>query len=346
VERDPGRPEWRLELAYGHHNVARIALQRGDLESALGDYRVSRGHLAALSRGAPDDPGLMIDLADSHNRIGLIEHRRGRLDAALDSYLADRDLVARVLEGNPDDTRLRERLATTDTHLVSLLLMMGRTAAAAETARGSVEVRRELLAIDPDHAEWRRFLANELRWLGAAQLADGDVDAAAEALEEARRRLTDLEPDQARTAAVQRMTGVVERLLAEVHWVKGDAARAKRALARSLATLETALAAHPEDGAAANSLARTYLLRGDWLAATDAAAAMRAWRKAVESVGDLAGETDDPTVLASMALAHLKLGEVDRARPLVDRLVDGGYRSPDLIEACAEAPAGGCRAGA
>ncbi|MEM8997708.1 MAG: hypothetical protein AAGF23_23195, partial [Acidobacteriota bacterium] len=272
--------------------------------------------------------------------------RRGRLDAALDSYLADRDLVARVLEGSPDDTRLRERLATTDTHLVSLLLMMGRPAAAAEAARGSVAVRRELLAIDPDNAEWRRFLANELRWLGAAHLADGDVDAATAALEEARARLAELEPGQARTAAVQRTVGVVERLLAEVHWVEGDAARATRALSRSLATLETAVAAHPEDGDAANSLARTYLLRGDWLAATDGPAAERAWRKAVESVGALAVEADDPTVLAPLALAHLKLGEIDRARPLVDRLFDGGYRSPDLLEACAEAPAGGCRSGA
>ncbi|MEO1088375.1 MAG: hypothetical protein AAFY88_29435, partial [Acidobacteriota bacterium] len=319
---------------------------RGDLEAALDDFRTSRGHLAELSREAPDDPGLLIDLADSHNRIGLIEHRRGRLDSALESYLADRDLVARVLEKSPDDTRLRERLATTDTYLASLLLMMGRPAAAAEAARGSVSVRRELLVIDPENAEWRRFLANELRWLGAAQLDDGDPDGAEASLDESRRLLESVEPGQARTAPVQRILGVVHRMLAEVHRSRGDAARARRALSLSLATLETAVAAHPEDGAVANSLARTYLRRGDWLAATDAPAAERAWRKAVESVEALAAESDDPTVLAPLAIARLRLGDVDRARPLVDRLFDGGYRTPDLLDACAKAPAGGCRSGA
>ena len=62
-----------------------------------------------------------------------------------------------------------------------------------------------------------------------------------------------------------------------------------------------------------------------------------AWRRAVDAVSPLATQSQDPLLLAPLAIGLLRLGDLERAAPIVDQLRADGYRSRLFVEACREA---------
>jgi tetratricopeptide (TPR) repeat protein len=64
----------------------------------------------------------------------------------------------------------------------------------------------------------------------------------------------------------------------------------------------------------------------------DAESAREAWTKAVEVSEPLAGESAEQAHLDTRAQALIELGRLDEARPLVRRLLDGGWDDPTFLD--------------
>ena len=345
VAQEPDQEMWRLEVSYGFHNVAGIEVERREFDAALEHYRRSREIFSELSRDRPADATLRLDLADSHNRMGLIEHRRGSLSNALQEYSADLEIVRELLAQSPEDTRLQERLATTEIYITSALLMTGRPLAALDRARSAVEIRRGLLEIEPQNAEWRRFLAIGERWVGEALLHAGLLLEAQQELEGALQSL-ELLVDSGAASEVQMEIGRIHRLLAKSLLQTGHRSASRRSLERSLKKLQDLVLQAPEDVSAAADLAGSYLLLGDWWSETEPESAVTAWRQAAEvarsvAVGSVASSSridegsmpEDSALLLPLAVALLRLGELERAEPMVEELRLRGIHEPSFKSA-------------
>jgi tetratricopeptide (TPR) repeat protein len=81
---DPGRADWRRELAYANSNIGSVLQERHDLPGALQRFRVCLDIERALLAAAPRDQDLEQSVAASHNAIGAVLKSLGRLTEALE----------------------------------------------------------------------------------------------------------------------------------------------------------------------------------------------------------------------------------------------------------------------
>ena len=339
VEIQPDHRDWRLELAYGHHNVALVAGRMGDLDEAAFHFEQSREVFEALTAEEPENAELELLVSGVHNRLGDIAHRRGDLRSALESYRADQGILRRLLDQDPLHVDIRKRLATAGSSVASLLLMMGRPAASLEEAEAVSALRRELVELDPGNPHWELYEAVARRRVGQALLDQGLAEDALAPLDAARQTLERLMESPSPTPALRRQTGILLHVLAAAHLRLGQRQESRLALDRSLAVLEAALVDRPQDSRLPTSLAHGYLLMGDWLVDSDADgdAAAAFWRRAEQSVGELEGGANNPERLALRARALLRLGDVESARPLVERLRTMEYAAADFVTRCRQA---------
>ena len=110
------------------------------------------------------------------------------------------------------------------------------------------------------------------------------------------------------------------------------------ALARHQSALEQrrrALDSNPENAGAQADVGESLLERGRVLERLGRAeAASGDWRQAVELLAEALRTAETSNTRVRFARALLELGEVERARPVVERLLREGSNEPELIAAC------------
>ncbi len=331
VQRDPTRSEWHLELAYGHSNVGDALKELGDLEPSLAQYRRCLAIFKGLIEEDPNDAGLLFQLASNHHRVGHVRLAMGDLPGMLESYRAGLEIVRGLFAKAPDNTRWRDRLATSESAVGEALWMLGEPAEALAHLRAAVENHAQLVAIDPANTRRQRNLAVARRKLGRRLHVQGDLDGAAEQFNSALQVLEELvakdpaQPGWRRDLALQHQrTGAL--LLTE-----SNLEAALEACQKAETMLEELIAEYP---AARRELGECSLLLGEILAEQGDEAAPAAWQRALEVVEPDARSALHPEVLDLWARALLRLGRVDEARAIVDRLLAQGYREPRFIELC------------
>jgi tetratricopeptide (TPR) repeat protein len=83
---DETRVEWAREVAFGHHNLAVLNFEAGELDAAAAGFEQELEVLYAIQVLVPNE-ALTIDIADSVSWIGNIALARGDLDKALQYYM-------------------------------------------------------------------------------------------------------------------------------------------------------------------------------------------------------------------------------------------------------------------
>lgn len=192
----------------------------------------------------------------------------------------------------------------------------------------------EITRKEPTNHRWQHAFAWEHKRLADAQIARGELDEALalfRAAGEIDQRLVDLDPTNAawRVGLSSDHSGIGQILL-----IQGDPQAALDAYRRSSEILGELLEAEPESAWVLSQIAIDRLQMGEALDLLGRRTeAEEAWRQAAAAVEPLTAGPDPPLEdLDTHAWALLYLGELDRARPLLDLLKAADWEDPELYE--------------
>ena len=325
VALDPARAAWQSELAYGNHNLAVLALQRGELTAARAGFLAELATLEKMAAAKPGDLELRFRVADAHSWLGGLASQQGEFAEALKQYASQVTLLEELLLAEPRTTRWRFRLADAQLYRAEVLLVTGRFA----DARGQLDAARRLLdevvAHDPANRHWL-VTSLHARLLETALLRQrGDWVAAARVIDEVRPGLEKLAAAEPSDRVLARRTVWANRLEAQLA-VSAGRSGARAAADRAMGLGEELVHNGQATDADVGECALACVVAGEIAAqAGDSAAARQDWERAAELLAPRLPNTRDWRLLDPAARAAAHLGRADSAQSIVAQLDRLGY---------------------
>jgi tetratricopeptide (TPR) repeat protein len=326
VALNPAEPRWQEELAWGHHNLAVVDLERGNLDAARRGFLGELTMLKDLSAAKPADLPLQFRIVDANSWLGTIAERSGDLSEAAARFTEEVSRVEAIAHAEPDNVKWRAKLADALTLRASILAVTGQRPTALELRVRAQGLLDGLVAGDPKNRTWLRassynrcqqawLLSVEGDWVKYRALAD-----------EVRAGLEKLSAAEPTNREVTGRLAVAWRLWAEALSAAGDPG-AGEAAARAIEIGETIVAEGRAIEGVVAEAAQTRVAAGQIAARLgDREAAQRHWHRALELLKARWAESDYWRVLDPAARAFALLGETERHRAIVARLDRMNYR--------------------
>jgi tetratricopeptide (TPR) repeat protein len=271
--------------------------------------------------------------------MGTVQRGNGQLNDSVENRRASRELYEALLASDPDNAQLKDQLAYAWRGEGLALSLVGRGEHAVAAYNNALAGFDELVIIDPGNSRWARDRMETISESLIAQLAADmpKLDGAQE-LVEALQDLDKLSDAGNGDVSPQRLgrEALASALASLVH-VPELSEMAARQVEQSFTTLQ---------GLQANNAAdldiNLWLLEVALLSAQVGQGLHDGeLRSIVDSFSELAGSIEDPIYLSAQARAWFMLSDVEKAEPLVRKLMEAGYRSRRFDRECRHA--GVCR---
>lgn len=318
-------------LAYARTNAGRVHEARGEFAAAKSLYQDVLATFRTLTSARPAEIRWQSDMADAAESLAKVSLEQGQLTEAIVGYRDVAEMRKQILAKSPTDRDSQENLLITEANLGAALASCGDEDAAARQAREAVRAARELIAFDATQGDWRLEHAKYNRLLGDIERGRGDFAAAVAADGEAVKELTDLVSLDGTNSTWRRELARAQVELARLQLAKGDAAAAEQLLDTALAAIQRERAGGSVTRNAQLYEAEALLTLGETVAQRqDPASARERWEQALATIEPAARVGGDPDFLAAWARALLLLGDMDAVQPILLRLSDMGYQTPDL----------------
>lgn len=323
---DPRNLHWQREAVSGHHNLAVLEFERGNLTAARDGFTRELAALKKLAAENPPDLQLEFSITNIVSFLGSVAERGGELTEARARFEEQTQLLEALSAKEPLNPRWQERTANALALHAKVLEITGRP---DEALRLYIRVRTVLEALaakDPANRVWA------LAWQRACvREADslrlhGESAAAQTRLAGALAGLAKLEQTESSDRAVAQVLATAWRIEAKLRAANGrnDAAEAA-AKARTIG--EGLLAKGVANDDLTGGLIFAYVIAGEIARRqNDVEAAHRLWQRAVEIARPRIGTLNFWVVLDPAARALLLAGHNTEGRALVERLEKCGYR--------------------
>jgi len=181
----PDDVEYQVAVGTAHNNLGKVALQRGDLATAIAEYGADDAIETRLSERDPRNNNQRDDTLRVHAILGRT------LALAGDSATGIRDLqqsvaMAEQLSGfEPRDTGIQEHLAIYSSQLARLQRLNGDTSAATSSNAKARTILLALTSKDPGNQGWESDYAEALTERAAELYAGKHVELARESAQKA-----------------------------------------------------------------------------------------------------------------------------------------------------------------
>ncbi len=175
---DPRRSEWQHELVYGDHNLAVLALERGQLTLADEGFERARKMIATMAARDPSDPQLKFDLADEISWQGNVEEQSGRLARAETLLASKADTVGTLATLHTTDPRWKQEWSSAQVMHSELLRVLGNYQQAEALASAAVARMKLLTVQDPANTDWGDIYLKALTMRAAARIGADKLPAA------------------------------------------------------------------------------------------------------------------------------------------------------------------------
>ncbi|MGH8129194.1 MAG: hypothetical protein ACRETC_12725, partial [Gammaproteobacteria bacterium] len=323
---DPHNNRWRLETTYGEHNLAVLALLRGDLDAAQRSFRAELATQQDLLREQPNDPQLAADVADTISWLGKVAENRGDLTGAQRLFSEQARQIADLRGRHPEDFRWLSAWASAQEQLAASLNTTAQHDESLRALAQAIDANRTLTTHDPDNIPWQIAMASAQVRNASYVFAANHSEQAARLLSEPMGRLQNLGPS---TPAHNRQAVHVLSsgwlLRARIAWRHGNLQAASDAASRALseARNETAKDAVDEDSLAdqADALVVLGMLQQAQLPGSPPPA----WAQAQSLLAARAADSHNWRVLDPWLRLCLLTGDAADARIAIDRLNASGY---------------------
>jgi eukaryotic-like serine/threonine-protein kinase len=321
------------ELTSGHHNLAVLELDRGNLGAARTGLLAERTAVEAMRAANPDDPQLRYRLADVASWLGTVAERDGSFAEAVDRYTEMSSGYENLVTLEPTVARWQLGLAQSLMFIANLKVLLGRRTEASATYAEAKKLLDTLLARDPKNRQWQIGALDVRLQEITLLLAAGDTAAARPMLAETRGRIEGLVKAEPSSRAFTGHLATAARLEGRLR-LAAQRADAGEAVAPALELGETMIKEARADHSALGQFAQSCLLAGRIAAAqAQPEAASRHWQRALEVLAPPLPGSNDWRLLDPAAQALTLLGRSGEARPLIERLRRFGYHSADPLAA-------------
>lgn len=341
LEIDPHNNRWRLETTYGEHNLAVLALDRGDMDAAKRGLQAELATQRGLMRDQPANPQLVADVADTISWLGKAAEMQGDLRGAQRLFGEQAQQLTDLRSRHPEDFRWLHEWANAQELLAASLSTTGQHEESLRILAKAIDAKRTLTTHDPDNVLWQISLASARIRNASYAYAAGHTDKAAKQLSEAMERLQNLGPS---TPAHIRQAGHVLSygwwLSAQIAWRRGNLQSASEAAGRALAEAQDETVKDAVEAAdALADQANALVLLGMLQQAKSPGSHPPAWAQAHDLLAARATESRNWRVLDPWLRLCLLTGDTANARIAMDRLNASGYVPLEPWPAIAGQPA-------
>ena len=321
------------ELIFGHHNLAVLDFDLGNLPAAQSGFLAERTAKEALIAANPGDLQLRFSLADVISWLGRLAEHDGRYADAITLYSERSSCMAEISALEPSVLLWRLELAQSITFVGNIEVLLGqRTEAAAAYAQAVTLVER-LVTQDQKNRQWQLTLLNVRLQQVALLLANGEISPAKSMLDEARAKLETLVKAEPSSRVFTSTLAVAWRLEGYVRQAAG-LPRADEAASRALDLGAPLISDVRADDRTIGEYAQACVLAARIaLAQTQPDLARSHLGRAVKSLAPRLQKTNNWRLLDPAAQALTLLGKPDEARPFIERLRRFGYHPIDPLAA-------------
>jgi tetratricopeptide (TPR) repeat protein len=190
VELEPDNPDWIMELAYSHNNLAALSLEsgRGIDKVLLSHVEEAIRLMEKASSMRPEDNAVADGYATILAWAADAQRQACNLEEAMSLRNKARDLAGSAARTDPANNDLKKRYAFATSGVARIQIMMGRLDLAEKSLEETISALQQLSASDPSNVLYREE-ALLRRALLAKLLADTDR------LEQARSMMEELEAE-------------------------------------------------------------------------------------------------------------------------------------------------------
>ncbi len=321
------------EVTSGHHNLAVLELERGNLAAASDGFRAETASIESMLAAKPGDPQLRGRLADVASWRGTVDERGGELATALAQFDEMSARYGELTQADPAVARWQLELARSLVFAGDAEGVLGRPADAAMRYERADSLLNQLVRQDPKNRSWLISLLN-------VGLQRATLLAATRRWEEAAALLNDTRPKLEAVVQAEPSAQTFSRLLATAWRLEARLRLARRqvdasdAIARAIALGEPLITgSHPDERSLAE-LAQSCVLAGRVAAAAGRGDdARRDWQRALVLLSPHLPGSRDWRLLDPAAQALNLLGRDAEAQPLIEQLRRSGYHTLDPFAA-------------
>ena len=174
----PDSTDYESQLGGAHNNLGKLALQRGDLATAIAEYRADDAIETWLSVRDPKDNSQRENVLRVRAILGRTLALTGEVQIAIRDLQQAVDIANAISKIDPNETNSKEYLALYGSQLARLQRVNGNLADAKALTARSNSIFTTLIRKDPSNAGWQSESAEALVEQSAESLADGKPNAA------------------------------------------------------------------------------------------------------------------------------------------------------------------------
>ncbi len=323
---DPHNKDWQLETTYGEHNLAVLALERGDLETAQRGFAAELTVKQEIARAQPDNADLAAQVADTISWLGSVAERRGDLAGAQRLFSEQASQLTGLRRLHPEDFRWLSAWANAQELLAASLSTTGQRDESLRVLAEAVSANLALTKHDPDNIPWRVAMASAQVRSASYALAANQASQAHTLMSTAMQSLKNLGPSIA-THSGQTIHVLSNGWLlrARIAWRHDDLQVAADAANQSLAETRNETAKDAGDDDSLADQADALLVLGMVQQAQARGAPPPAWAQARALLARRAPDSHYWRLLDPwMRLCQLT-GDATHAQIALDRLNASGY---------------------
>ncbi len=322
----------QLEVVYGHHNLAVLDAEDGNLDTARDGFIAELAGLEPLIAAQPTDINLRYSRAEATSWLGTLAERDGRYDDAI-SHFADMgryyDELAHL---EPDVARWQFQQAQSLTFAGNVNLITGRREQAANQFASAESLLHQLTKRDPENKHWLSTLLN-LQLMQASLGIDNPV-AARPKITVARNGLEALYAAEPTSMTLARMLLIARTMDARSILLDGNLKQVEDAVPGIKSLVDAVLQTTPEHPWSRHLASHALILLGRIAQARGSLTEARTiWAQALAVSGAEPAESRDWRVLEPAALAASLGDQAEIAGPLIARLKTFGFHPADPLDA-------------
>jgi len=280
AELDTTRMDWKREVGFGHHNLAVMDFEKGDLDVAAEGFEQELEILSVIQE-QDSEQELTIDIADSVSWLGNIALERGDLESALEYYQRSANYLRDFSNQEPDNTVRLDDLAHADQRVVEILLITGKLDQANKLADKTIRAFDFLTSHDEDNMDWLRSSTKPQIAKGFGLVAVGQLDQAMTQADQSIVILENMIDNDITDYTVYDHLADAYRLMAWIHQENSGLAAALEYNQKAIEHLEVIKQADRLNIEQTGKLASIYVERGElYKAQNNAGKAQQSWQYA------------------------------------------------------------------
>lgn len=323
---DATRLDWKREVGFGHHNLAVLDFETGDLDAAANGFDQELGILSAIQAQDPEQ-ALTIDIADSVSWLGNIALERGDLAQARTYYQRSADDLRDFSEQEPENTvRLDDRTHAV-MRVVEVLLLTGELDQAIALADETIRAFDFLADHDEANMDWLRASTKPRIAKGFALVALGQLDEALALAGQSAVILENMIANGITDYNVYDHLADAYRLMAWIHQGDNEAALALALNQKAIESMQFIEQADRFNIERTGKLASIYVERGELFTALgNAPGAQQSWLQARTLLEGEIGNTRAPYLVDPWIRILMLGGQLNDAEKLSGALEAHHYK--------------------